>query len=97
MKFRKKPVVIDAWRYVGTKVEGLREPMDVTLSMLSDLGCPVEPAGWGEDDNLTLLIDTLEGKMQCPVGNIVIKGVKGEYYSCAPDVFEQSYEAAEDE
>ena len=44
-----------------------------------------------EDD--TLLIDTLEGSMICRPGDWIICGVKGEYYPCRNDIFEQTYEA----
>lgn len=39
-----------------------------------------------------LTIKTLEGDMQASVGDYIIKGIKGEYYPCKPDIFEQSYE-----
>jgi hypothetical protein len=44
----------------------------------------------GEDKGL--LIPTLEGIHTCPVGHWVIRGLKGEFYGCDPDIFEQSYE-----
>jgi hypothetical protein len=39
-----------------------------------------------------LFIDTLEGRMQVSEGDYVIKGVKGEFYPCKPDIFTASYE-----
>jgi hypothetical protein len=43
-----------------------------------------------------LFIKTLEGNMQASVGDYIIKGIKGEYYPCKPDIFEQSYEKWEE-
>lgn len=40
-----------------------------------------------------LIIDTIEGKMLAHRGWYVIKGVEGEIYSCAPNIFTQTYEA----
>ena len=42
-------------------------------------------------------IHTLEGTMQASYGDYIIKGVKGEFYPCKPDIFEQTYEKVEDE
>ncbi len=38
-----------------------------------------------------LYIDTLEGKMKVSKGDYVIKGIRGEFYPCKPDIFEESY------
>ena len=43
-----------------------------------------------------LYIKTLEGRMKCPVGSYVIKGIKGEFYPCAEDIFNESYEKVEE-
>ena len=42
-----------------------------------------------------LIIKTLEGDMRADIGDYVIKGVKGEFYPCKPDIFEMSYEEVE--
>lgn len=39
-----------------------------------------------------LFIDTLEGRMKADVGDYIIKGIKGEFYPCKPEIFEESYE-----
>ena len=39
-----------------------------------------------------LLIETLEGMMKAEKGDYIIRGVKGEYYPCKPDVFKLTYE-----
>lgn len=43
-----------------------------------------------------VFIETLEGTMKADVGDWIIKGVKGEYYPCKPDVFDMTYEKNED-
>lgn len=42
--------------------------------------------------NITLVIPTLEGAMAADIGSYIIKGVKGEYYPCRGDIFEDTYE-----
>lgn len=96
MKFRKKPVIIDAiqWngeneleiqKFVGEslKVDLLREPM------LTEKG--IIPK-WVE-----LKIITLEGVHTANIGDFIIKGVNGEFYPCKPDIFEKTYEKVEEE
>ena len=81
MKYRKKPVVIDAVQWDGSnfqdvaKLGGARE---------------YEQDFLGDD----LIIHTLEGDMKASKGDWIIKGVKGELYPCKPDIFEETYELA---
>ncbi len=84
MKFRKKPVVIDAIqftdpgqypmysKFIGKGVGALQGTQD-----LSDWRIPIV---------------TLEGTMYAGIGDWIIKGVKGECYPCKPDIFEMTYE-----
>ena len=39
-----------------------------------------------------LIIDTLEGELTASVGDMIIKGVKGEFYPCKPDIFDETYD-----
>ena len=78
MKFRKKPVVIEAIQHKGNNWEELIAWCPYGLSTRSD--------------NKPIFIQTLEGKMQCDVGDWIIKRVKGEFYPCKPDIFELTYE-----
>lgn len=43
-----------------------------------------------------LVIDTLEGIMRADVGDVIIRGVRGEFYPCKPDVFERTYDVFEE-
>lgn len=82
MKFRKKPVVIDAVQWDGGNLQDV-----------ASLGA----ARAYEQEFLSddLVIETLEGKMTARKGDWIIKGVVGELYPCKPDVFEKTYEPVE--
>lgn len=80
-KFRKKPVVIEAVRWDGENKNEVEQFLDNN--------------GFVKGDYVD--IGTLEGLMTASVGDMIIKGVKGEFYPCKPDIFEATYEAAEDE
>ena len=86
MLYRKKPVVISAVRFEDTPdslVAIGRMGLDPIVVSYAD---PAEPI---------LTIKTLEGVMSANVGDYVIRGVKGEFYPCKPDIFLQTYEPAE--
>lgn len=82
-KYRKKPVVIDAIQFTGE-----RGNIKQVMAFLSECKTPV-----GYNHNGTIQICTLEGTMDVVLGDWVIKGVKGEFYPCKPDIFEATYEA----
>lgn len=88
MKFRKKPVVIDAWQ-VPPNDEQTRPlpPKWLIDAMLTSQSVTMDPAGG-------LSITTLEGVMRADVDDWVIQGVKGELYPCKPDIFAATYEPA---
>lgn len=44
-----------------------------------------------------LIIETLEGTHEASMYDFIIKGVKGEFYPCKPDIFEMTYEKVKDE
>ena len=80
MKFRKKPIVIDAVQFTGLNFEEMEEFV----------------GGDAEFRNGGLLIATLEGAMTAAVNDWIIKGVQGEFYPCKPDIFEATYELVVD-
>lgn len=85
-KYRKKPVVIDAWQLAKENVEvGIPAWIDLDTVHIVD------------GDVLFAEIVTLEGVIQASEGDYIIKGVQGEFYACKPDIFEQTYEVAENE
>ncbi len=78
MKYRKKPVVIDATQFDGTDESAERLGLDKFTEIDSDSYV------WG--------CKTLEGSMVAIKGDWIITGVKGEKYPCKPDIFEMTYE-----
>ncbi|WP_369350559.1 hypothetical protein AB6M97_08780 [Streptococcus hillyeri] len=79
MKYRKKPVVIEAVRFIGSNYEEIREFIGKN-TLCSDL---------------SIVIPTLEGEIVAQKGDYIIKGVQGEFYPCKPDIFAETYEVAE--
>ena len=89
MKYRKKPVVIEAVRFDGTD-----ESCDWLLPQLESGEIGRTFVGFGFACN-KLHIKTLEGVMTAEVGDYIIRGVNGEFYPCKPDIFHKTYEVAE--
>lgn len=81
--YRKKPVTIQALQWLGT--------LDNMVAMAAFTGDET----FVNDGKLE--IDTLEGTMTASVGDYIIKGVKGEYYPCRKDIFEETYYEVEDD
>ena len=79
MQFRKRPLVIEAARWDGSNENEIQAFMGGYLKRV--IGG-------------MLFIGTLEGIMCASVGDYIIKGVKGEFYSCKPDIFAETYEDA---
>jgi len=86
MKFRKKPVIIEAVQWTGENFKEIQEFCPSVIDM-----------GYGGENSWPLSIPTLEGNMVAQRGDYIIKGVKGEFYPCKPDIFETTYERAEED
>ena len=84
-KYRKKPVVIDAWQF--TK-ENYKEGAPLFIRQAVDVGLWSQFGG----DVIGGEIETLEGVMTISENDYIIKGVHGEFYPCKPDIFEATYE-----
>ena len=85
-KFVKKPVVIEAVEYNGANKEEIEAFVGKKLDTIyTELKEPLE-----------LKIPTLEGDMKVSKGDYVIKGIKGEFYPCKPDIFKSTYNVVED-
>lgn len=82
MKYRKKPVVIEAIRISNNDKE------------IEDFLQPANGYWVGKNslNQLYVEIKTLEGTMRADNGDWIIKGVKGEFYPCKHDIFEETYE-----
>lgn len=92
MKYRKKPVVIEAIKWTGLNLTECKEfTGDGAEYIYHDAAYEVNAA----PPSVEIIIHTLEGDMRASVGDYIIKGVDGEYYPCKPDIFEKTYEAIE--
>lgn len=89
MKYKKKPVVIEAIQATGTP-DSNREIIEWTKG--SNTPASMDK---NKDDIQQLSINTLEGAHWVTPGDYIIRGVKGEHYPCKPDIFEMTYEPAE--
>ena len=78
-KFLKKPVEIEAVQWHGVNIPEMTEFLNGSGKFC-----------FGH----TIEIKTLEGVMTAMIGDWVIKGVKGEFYPCKPDIFAATYEPA---
>lgn len=87
-KYRKKPVVIEAYKYQAELGNNR------LMNWLALYGADI--SGWVFHDG-EVTISTLEGKMKAIDGDWIIRGVKGEYYPCKDEIFQATYEAASPE
>ena len=93
MKYRKKPVVIEAFKWTGDMnqvedpewiIEAIKKGTIWFVNYEADITCE-------------MIIKTLEGSMKANQGDYIIKGINGEIYPCKPDIFEKTYEQADKE
>ncbi len=83
MTYRKKPVEIEAIQFEDTS----ERILEIATFVGRDLR-----VNYGDKNNPYIPIETLEGTMKANVGDYIIRGIKGEYYPCKPDVFEATYD-----
>lgn len=85
MKYRKKPIIIDAIQFETNNEAGAKNMNDVVNW--------IEENGGKTYHNFTdIFIETLEGRMKAEVKDWIIQGINGEFYPCKPDIFEKTYE-----
>jgi hypothetical protein len=84
MKYRKKPVVIEAVRFMidDSLPDWFMDRVTSNIIITHEDG--------------TCNINTLEGVMKADKGDYIILGVEGEVYPCKPEIFEKTYEKVED-
>ena len=85
MLYRKKPVVVDVWRF--TK-ESLRDEQSWVRKYPEKITLVSQYGG----DVLYIEIETLEGLMRAELNDYIIKGIEGEFYPCKPAIFHKTYE-----
>lgn len=96
MKYRKKPVVIEAMQLIN-ECDSIVNCIEFCMS----IGMETSILGTNATienvkNNNGFIIDTLEGKMKVSFGDYIIKGIEGEFYSCKKSIFEASYEKVEE-
>lgn len=101
MRFRKRPVVIEARQLAGDAAamhavyQWVEEHTAGSFEPYTDpppaSGVSIDPATGN------MLIATLEGVHHARPGDWIIRGVQGEFYPCKPDIFEATYEPAMEE
>ena len=79
----KKPVTVKACQQTGDNVKEIKKFVTPLAEYL-------------EDENV-IIIHTLEGDMKAEVNDYIIKGVKGEFYPCKPNIFEETYNIVEND
>ena len=84
MKFRKKPIVVEAFRLGFDPIPDWASNQ-TGIEYLTDLS---------DEAKHSASIPTLEGTMRADMGDWIIQGVKGERYPCKPDIFAATYEPA---
>ena len=94
MKYIKKAVVIDAIQVKANNFDRICDFMGCTPEQVLNPMSDIDEFGDSRDPYLGVIIDTLEGKMQANIGDMIIKGVKGEFYPCKPDIFKATYDKA---
>lgn len=106
MKYRKKPVVIEARQLVGDAAAWHAVYQWIESNTLGSFDCnPIidgEPGAVWPKSGVSIdardgrmVIATLEGGHWCDPGDYVIRGIAGEFYPCKPDIFEATYEPVE--
>lgn len=87
MLFRKKPVVIEAIRFTGGEAS-----FNEVKKFMGSAYCI---SGSRNDLWDIIYIETLNGQVVVTVSEWIIKGVNGEFYPCADDIFQKTYEAVD--
>ena len=88
MKYRKKPVIIEAFQL------GIDYIPDWFMNKVSENEIILHgtSSGFEHHDDTNCDIKTLEGWIHASFGDFIIKGIKGEIYPCKPDIFKATYE-----
>lgn len=83
MKYRKKPVEIEAIQWTGDNDAEIDKFITVPHEIF-----PIQNK---------IIIPTLEGNMEAIEFDYIIKGVNGEFYPCKPDIFDKTYEVVQND
>lgn len=90
-RFRRKPVIVEA-------LQLRRDTWDEMCDFIGIGGSANGiPQGYLTGNKVTLCIPTLGGALNAVEGDWIIRGIKGEFYPCKPDIFKQTYELVKDD
>jgi hypothetical protein len=90
-KYRKKPVEVEAIQWTGLNLEEIKTFVGEVLQYdIIDTALEVDKG----TTHILMKIKTLEGDMHVSLEDYIIKGIKGEFYPCKPDIFNDTYELA---
>lgn len=85
MKYKRKVAVVEAVQWQGNNFKEIMEFSNCSNLIREALDFNNKPYG-------LLYIETLEGRHIANIGDFIIKGIKGEFYPCKPEIFELIYE-----
>lgn len=88
MKYKKKPIIIDAIQFDGSNLEEIKE--FVGKNLIYSIIDSAWQVGKGIP-HILMEIKTLEGNMKVSKNDYIIKGINGEFYPCKHDIFNKSY------
>lgn len=89
MKYTKKPITVEAIQFNGLNKEEIESFIGKELKL--ELESETAYVAGVAPPIFSLTIPTLEGDMKAMRDDYIIKGIKGEFYPCKPDIFELSY------
>lgn len=87
-QYVKKPVIITAFEYTGINGEEIEKWSEGKVNNVFK----IKHTENGIINTDLLQIETLEGVMTAEIGDYIIKGIKGEFYPCKPDIFKETYD-----
>lgn len=93
-KYQKNPIVNEVVRWDGLNLQEVKDFVG------DDLKYDIYDSAWQVGKGapqVDMEIKTLEGNMKVTKGDYIIKGIKGEFYPCKPDIFEETYSKYKDE
>ena len=93
-KYSTKPCIVEAVQWNGINLEEIKEFVGDSLEY------NIHDGAWRAGENcpyIELKIKTLEGVMEASIDDYIIKGLRGEFYPCKPDVFKKKYQVIEND
>lgn len=95
MKYRKKPVVIEAIQWNGNNLKEVMEFIGSEFRYTEKTNYVTGKFTYHHFNNY-LAINTLEGSMVVSTNDYIIKGIQGEFYPCKPDIFVNTYDEVDE-